>query len=93
MINILRKAAEYRELYKKLREGLDEVFWSEDYGAWFDYDLIEQKLRSGFYPSNVFPLLLGDYSVHITKKVLNYLLGSGVLNFKGKLSRFMRNNF
>ncbi|CAG9536966.1 unnamed protein product [Cercopithifilaria johnstoni] len=73
-----KKASEYRELHKRLRKAVDEVFWSEDYGAWFDYDLMERKLRSGFYPSNVFPLLLGSYGARITKKVLNYLLGSGI---------------
>lgn len=69
---------------------MDGVFWNEDYGAWFDYDLVEQKLRSGFYPSNIFPLLLGDYGARITTKVFNYLLGSGILNFKGKLTWFMK---
>ncbi|VDK64679.1 unnamed protein product [Onchocerca ochengi] len=78
-----KKADEYRKLYKNLRKAVDEVFWSESDGAWFDYDLMEQKLRSGFYPSNVFPLLLSGYSARITKKVLDYLLGSGVLDFKG----------
>uniref|UniRef100_A0A915Q1Z2 Trehalase n=1 Tax=Setaria digitata TaxID=48799 RepID=A0A915Q1Z2_9BILA len=76
------KAAEYRKMYKKLRETVNEVFWSENNGAWFDYDLAEQKLRSGFYPSNVFPLLLGGYDARTTQKVLHYLLESGVLNFK-----------
>lgn len=79
-------ASEYRELHKRLREAVDKVFWSEDYGAWFDYDLREQKLRSGFYPSNVFPLLLGGYGSRVTKKVLEYLLGTGILNFKGRLT-------
>uniref|UniRef100_A0A1I8EM64 Trehalase n=2 Tax=Wuchereria bancrofti TaxID=6293 RepID=A0A1I8EM64_WUCBA len=86
-----KKAAEYRELYKRLREALDEVFWNEDYGAWFDYDLMEQKLRSGFYPSNVFPLLLGGYDARVTKKILNYLLESGALNFKGGIPVSLNN--
>ncbi|EFO17808.2 trehalase [Loa loa] len=86
-----KKAAEYHELYMKLREALDEVFWSEDHGAWFDYDLVEQKLRSGFYLSNVFPLLLGGYGARITTKVLDYLLGNGVLNFKGGIPVSLNN--
>ncbi|KAL3981404.1 Trehalase family protein [Acanthocheilonema viteae] len=86
-----KKASEYRELHKRLRKAVDEVFWSEDYGAWFDYDLMEQKLRSGFYPSNVFPLLLGSYAARITKKVLHYLLGSGTLNFKGGIPVSLNN--
>ncbi|VDK77546.1 unnamed protein product [Litomosoides sigmodontis] len=61
----LEKASEYRELHRKLREAVDGVFWDEDYGAWFDYDLVEQKLRGGFYPSNIFPLLLGGIPVSL----------------------------
>lgn len=86
-----KEATEYRELYKGLREALDEVFWSEDYGAWFDYDLMEQKLRSGFYPSNVFPLLLGGYDAPVTEKVLDYLLKSGALIFKGGIPVSLNN--
>lgn len=83
MLTWFRKADKYRKQYKELREALDEVFWSNIDGVWFDYDLEEQRLRRHFYASNVFPLLLGGYSSRRTQKVHQYLLRSGVLDFKG----------
>ncbi|VDN05994.1 unnamed protein product [Thelazia callipaeda] len=78
-----RKAAKYRNQYKKLHEALDAVFWSDSDGTWFDFDVVEGTLRRNFYISNIFPLLLGDYGTNTTQNVLNYLKRSGVLKFKG----------
>lgn len=84
-------AVKYRKLYKELHEAIDALFWSESDGAWFDYDLTEKKLRKKFYSSNIFPLLLGDSSLHTTQKVLSYLLRSGVLDFKGGIPVSLNN--
>ncbi|VDK30206.1 unnamed protein product [Gongylonema pulchrum] len=80
-----RKADRYRKQHKELRRAIDEVFWSDLDGAWFDYDLEGRKLRRRFYASNIFPLLLGGYSSRTTEKVQQYLLNSGALSFKGSI--------
>ena len=41
--------------------ALKDVLWDEDKGAWFDYDLENEK-NLEFYPSNFAPLWAGCFS-------------------------------
>lgn len=54
--------------------ALTALLWDEDKGAWFDYDLENQKKNHEFYPSNLAPLWAGCFSDPATAdKALQYL--------------------
>ena len=42
-----------------IQEGIENVLWNQDIGAWLDYDIKRGKQRddkNNFYPSNIAPL-------------------------------------
>lgn len=58
-------------------QAVDAVLWNEEKGAWLDYDLINEKPRPYFVPTNLSPLWMRCYNSskreHITERVLNYI--------------------
>jgi hypothetical protein len=48
---------------------------------------VERRLRTEFYPSNIYPLLIsyGEGKREKCAKVMEYLREAGVLGFKGKI--------
>lgn len=71
------KQAEYLTIAKKFLDAVNDVLWDEDTGSWLDYDLINNKHRPYFTPTNLSPLWMRCYDVtkrlHIASKVLNYI--------------------
>lgn len=65
------------------------VLWNEEKGAWFDYDLKNEKSRSYFAPTNLSPLFFGCFDkikkAEIAHKVLAYIESTGVDAFPGGL--------
>lgn len=61
--------------------------WNEEAGVWLDYDLINQKPRAYFTPSNLSPLIFGCYNTDdkstLARKVLAYIETSGIDAFPG----------
>lgn len=54
--------------------ALKDVLWDEGKGAWFDYDLENDKKKLEFYPSNFAPLWAGCFSdSDDVDKALKYL--------------------
>jgi neutral trehalase len=78
------KAEKYTKLAVELQQSIDSVFLDPKTQVWLDYDLHAKKLRgSNFYPSNIFPLLLNGTSGEQCGRVLDYLKGLRVFEFKG----------
>lgn len=68
-------------------KAVNEVLWDEATGSWLDYDLINQKLRPYFTPTNLSPLWTNCFnqsqSQHIARKVLQYINQTGIDDFPG----------
>uniref|UniRef100_A0A915E8J5 Trehalase n=1 Tax=Ditylenchus dipsaci TaxID=166011 RepID=A0A915E8J5_9BILA len=77
------KYEKYSLLADHLQAAINELLLDSETQVWFDYDLHSRQLRKGFYPSNVFPLLLNQTANGYCTQILSYLQGLGVFNFKG----------
>lgn len=68
-------------------QAIQSVLWNEDAGAWFDYDLINQKPRPYFVTTNLSPLVFGCYKTSdksaIARKILAYIDATGIDAFPG----------
>lgn len=72
------------EQFELMRETIHKVFWNEEHGCWFDWDIITQKHIDQYYDTNFFPLFTGcTHEGFDGKSVVNYLAKAGVLAFPG----------
>lgn len=83
-----RSGAEHWEtLANKWKSNIEEVFWNDEEGIWFDYDVSHQKHRNYFYPSNLAPLWMGVVKKEVitnrAPRIIRYLNSTGVLNYTG----------
>uniref|UniRef100_A0A915DSB1 Trehalase n=1 Tax=Ditylenchus dipsaci TaxID=166011 RepID=A0A915DSB1_9BILA len=60
------------EQYELMRETIHKIFWNEELGCWFDWDIITQKHLDNYYDTNFFHFSLAA-------------LTTGVLAFPGGL--------
>ncbi|XP_059224425.1 trehalase isoform X2 [Stomoxys calcitrans] len=71
------KAEEYENKAANILKAIEAVHWSEEVGAWLDYDLTNNKHRNYFVPTNLAPLWTMSYdknsTEHISKLVLDYI--------------------
>ncbi|KAL5244702.1 hypothetical protein ACI65C_012112 [Semiaphis heraclei] len=70
------KAEKYRVISEKLLNGIQEVMWRPDLGAWFDWDTLNNKSREYFFVSNIVPLWTESYNMpkkSVASSVLGYL--------------------
>jgi len=64
---------------KKRQAAIDELFWDQEIGLWFDYDIKKEKLlNKEFYASSIFPLWAETFDY--TRKTLNSSLREIVYN-------------
>lgn len=81
------KAAEYECKAQEIQQAIDAVLWNEEAGAWLDYDMINNKPRNYFVPTNLSPLWMNCYnasdSQHIADRVLHYITTNGLDNYPG----------
>ncbi|PSN32814.1 hypothetical protein C0J52_14170 [Blattella germanica] len=49
-------AQDYMSVAEEIKAGVAAVLWNEEWGTWLDYDMINNKPREYFYPSNLAPL-------------------------------------
>lgn len=81
-----------------------KVMWRSDKGAWFDWDLLNDKHRDYFFVSNIVPLWTESYSMpkkSVASAVLGYLKDQHVIEpdysvkFNGKIQFdiYKLNNF
>lgn len=68
-------------------KAVNEVLWDEASGTWLDYDLINQKRRPYFTPTNLSPLWTNCFnqsqSKRIADKVLGYINQTGIDDYPG----------
>nr|ABO20846.1 trehalase-1 [Omphisa fuscidentalis] len=87
LLNKQRRGSHWAYLAQQWRSNIEAVFWDEEDGVWYDYDMVRGKHRKYFYPSNVSPLWMGAVNKHLVKKhsarVLGYLQKSHGLDFPG----------
>ncbi|NP_001291906.1 trehalase isoform X1 [Bactrocera dorsalis] len=71
------KSAEYEAKAARILEAIQAVHWNEEAGVWLDYDMINQKPRNYFVPTNLSPLYTGAFnksdSERISASVLKYI--------------------
>ncbi|XP_075166680.1 trehalase isoform X1 [Haematobia irritans] len=71
------KAEEYENKASKILEAIQAVHWNEEVGAWLDYDLLNNKPRNYFVPTNLSPLWTMSFDVNnkgaISESVLKYI--------------------
>ncbi|XP_055908702.1 trehalase-like isoform X2 [Eupeodes corollae] len=77
MSNNVAKSSEYETKAKNILEAINAVLWNEEAGVWLDYDMLNNKPRNYFTPTNLFPLWTKAFnpkdSEKISKTVLKYI--------------------
>lgn len=63
----------YTPLHPSL-QAIEAVHWNEEAGVWLDYDLINNKPRNYFVPTNLAPLWTMSYNVDNTDKISKSIL-------------------
>jgi alpha,alpha-trehalase len=70
--------------FQLMREAIHQVFWNEEHGCWFDYDLEKKCQIELFFDTNLFPLFTQCYHEDLDgSRIVNYLTKTGVLNYSG----------
>ncbi|CAG0917111.1 unnamed protein product [Notodromas monacha] len=84
------KAETYSKIARTRNDTMQEVFWDDADGIWYDFDVQKMQRRKAFYISNVHPLWTGVYGVEggldksqVTKRVMDYLHSQKVLDYEG----------
>jgi alpha,alpha-trehalase len=57
------KALYYNYVAEQWKAAVTAVHWSDKVGTWLDYDILNNKSREYFYPSNLAPLWTFCYDV------------------------------
>ncbi|KAL0271426.1 UNVERIFIED_CONTAM: hypothetical protein PYX00_008531 [Menopon gallinae] len=83
-----QKSLLYAKKASEILEAVNKVLWLDQVGIWLDYDLLNEKERDYFYPSNFAPLWTGCYDKdqkdYIVGKVLKYVQQRGIMpNYLG----------
>jgi alpha,alpha-trehalase len=52
----LEKSQHYHDVAEQWKAAVNAVHWNENVGTWLDYDILNNKPREYFYPSNLAPL-------------------------------------
>lgn len=87
LTNNVEKSAVYEKKAQELYLAVQAVLWDEGVGAWLDYDLINDKRRDYFVPTNLAPLWTNCFNqadkANLTKKVLAYIKNNGLDKYPG----------
>lgn len=62
------------------------MLWNDKHGIWFDYDLINEKHREYFVPTNLSPLWTGAFNTQdksLVPRILNYINSTGINQYPG----------
>ncbi|CAI4227101.1 unnamed protein product [Auanema sp. JU1783] len=74
----------FAHLCDKLRRTIHQVFWNEEKGCWFDYDLATSSHMEIFSDCNLFPMAAkATHEGFDSTAVVNYLRKSGLFDFSG----------
>ncbi|KAJ9574970.1 hypothetical protein L9F63_007860, partial [Diploptera punctata] len=58
-----QKAKEYGAKAEEIKAAVTAVLWNDTLGTWLDYDILNNKQRDYFYPSNLAPLWTYCYNI------------------------------
>lgn len=103
ILNLLLTSHINKKLYM-IKMYSVKVMWRSDKGAWFDWDLLNDKPRDYFFVSNIVPLWTESYNMpkkSVASAVLGYLKDQHVIEpdysvkFNGKIQFdiYKLNNF
>lgn len=71
------KQKEFETKADEILNAVNEVLWNDELGIWTDYDLINNKSRTYFSPTNLSPLWTNCFNISkrqfIADKVLDYI--------------------
>ncbi|XP_072021733.1 trehalase-like [Amphiura filiformis] len=94
------KRDHYHNAFLTRRQAIQDIFWVEEAGAWFDFDLQTQSNRNQFYLSNITPLWIDSFDDNVqhdegnnevVEKVIAYLEKSDAFNFPGGVPTSQQN--
>uniref|UniRef100_A0A8D2JH97 Trehalase n=1 Tax=Varanus komodoensis TaxID=61221 RepID=A0A8D2JH97_VARKO len=69
-----QKADSFQAAHEQRVAAIRAVLWDDQAGSWFDYDLLQQRKSTAFYPSNVAPLWAEcGVDAAVVEKALGYL--------------------
>lgn len=86
VIEDTENAEKCREEFKSMKEAIHQVFWNEECGCWFDYDIISGHHVKLYMDTNFFPLFCGcTHDDFDPQKIVSYMTNVGVLGFPGGL--------
>lgn len=81
------RSATYEKKAQDIYTAVQAVLWHDDVGAWLDYDLINNKRRDYFVPTNLAPLWMNCFNqadaANMTTKVLRYIENNGLDKYPG----------
>ncbi|XP_051859401.1 trehalase isoform X1 [Drosophila albomicans] len=91
----IEKMVEYETKAQKIQEAIQAVLWNEEAGCWLDYDLINEKPRNYFVPTNLSPLWVKAYNLSESEKisasVLKYIEANNLDSFPGGVPNTLYN--
>ncbi|VDK74142.1 unnamed protein product [Onchocerca ochengi] len=86
VIDDMSSAEHCREQFKNMKQAIHQVFWNEECGCWFDYDIIHGCHVNLYMDTNFFPLFTGcTHDGFDPQKIVSYMTSTGVLAFPGGL--------
>lgn len=72
------------------------MLWNEEAGAWLDFDIINQKPRPYFVPTNLSPLWMRCYEEskreHIAERVVHYINETKLDDYPGGIPTTLLNS-
>uniref|UniRef100_A0A915C2N6 Trehalase n=1 Tax=Parascaris univalens TaxID=6257 RepID=A0A915C2N6_PARUN len=75
-----------RRNFDAMRHAIHQVFWNEECGCWFDFDIVSGRHVADYMDTNFFPLFTGcTHDGFDPTKVVSYLCNTGVLSYPGGL--------
>ncbi|MCL4117246.1 UNVERIFIED_CONTAM: hypothetical protein GTU68_009957 [Idotea baltica] len=91
------KAEEYKIIAESINKTIDRIFWDDDKGFWFDFNIITNNLQPGFYSSGLVPLWAETYGTerdpnYIAERVINYLESINITSFPGGIPTSIMKN-
>lgn len=80
----VENAVRLRDSYAAMRDTMHEVFWDEDEGCWFDYDLVQNDRIKIYSDTNFYPLYTRcAHDGFDAKRIIEYLVRNGAMEFPG----------
>ncbi|KAM3724225.1 Trehalase [Dirofilaria immitis] len=85
-ISDMPSAEHCRQQFIDMKQAIHQIFWNEECGCWFDYDIIRGCHVNLYMDTNFFPLFTGcTHDDFDPKKIVSYMTNMGVLAFPGGL--------